>query len=144
MRAPVSESFTHTQNALACDGVSIESIVERVGTPVYVYSARAVRDAFREMDAAFAACPHAIHYGMKANSTLALVRLLHSIGSKVDANSRGEIEVALRAGYRPRDIVFTGVGKTQAELALRQHDRLARRTVLRGHVFEPVGNPEGE
>ncbi|OFW17265.1 MAG: diaminopimelate decarboxylase [Acidobacteria bacterium RIFCSPLOWO2_12_FULL_67_14] len=116
MRAPVSESFTHTQNALACDGVSIESIVERVGTPVYVYSARAVRDAFREMDAAFAACPHAIHYGMKANSTLALVRLLHSIGSKVDANSRGEIEVALRAGYRPRDIVFTGVGKTRDEL----------------------------
>jgi len=117
MRGLVYQSFTHTGSGLACDSVSVESIVDRVDTPVYIYSARAIREAYRAIDEAFAGHPHAIHYGMKANSTLALVRLLRSIGSKVDANSGGEIQVALRAGYQPHDIVFTGVGKTRDELA---------------------------
>ena len=113
----VYQSFTHIDGSLACDAVSVAAIVERAGTPTYIYSARAVRDAYRAIDEAFAAYPHAIHYALKANSTLAIVRLLRSIGSKVDANSGGEIDVALRAGFEPRDVVFTGVGKTRAELA---------------------------
>ena len=103
-------------HGLVCDGVSIQSIVERVGTPAYVYSARAIRDAYRAIDSAFDGYPHAIHYALKANSTLALVRVLKALGSRADANSGGEIEVALRAGFAPRDIVFTGVGKTADEL----------------------------
>jgi diaminopimelate decarboxylase len=103
-------------HGLACDGVSIQSIVERVGTPAYVYSARAIRDAYRAIDSAFDGYPHAIHYALKANSTLELVRVLKALGSRADANSGGEIEVALRAGFAPRDIVFTGVGKTSGEL----------------------------
>jgi diaminopimelate decarboxylase len=103
-------------HGLVCDGVSIQSIVERVGTPAYVYSARAIRDAYRAIDSAFDGYPHAIHYALKANSTLALVRVLNALGSRADANSGGEIEVALRAGFAPRDIVFTGVGKTSDEL----------------------------
>ena len=62
------------------------------------------------------ACPHALHYALKANSTLAIARLLRELGSGADANSVGEIEVALRAGFEPSQIVFTGVGKTPAEL----------------------------
>ena len=116
MRALVYQSFKPTPSGLACDDVSVDAIVERVGTPVYLYSARAIRDAYRAIDEAFAAYPHAIHYALKANSTLAIVRLLRSIGSKVDANSGGEIHVAERAGYEPGDIVFTGVGKTREEL----------------------------
>lgn len=116
MRALVYQSFTHTDRGLVCDGVSIESIVERVDTPVYVYSARAIRDAYRAIDDAFASYPHRIHYALKANSTLAIARLLRSVGSGVDANSGGEIEVALRAGYAPADIVFTGVGKSRPEI----------------------------
>jgi diaminopimelate decarboxylase len=96
----------------------VHSIVEAVGTPAYVYSARAIRTAFREIDEAFAGYPHAIHYALKANSTLALVRLLRTLGSRVDANSWGEIEVARRAGFGPKDIVFTGVGKSRDELEL--------------------------
>ena len=69
-----------------------------------------------EIDTAFAEYPHAIHYALKANSTLALLRLLRSLGSRVDANSWGEIQVALRAGFDPSDVVFTGVGKTREEL----------------------------
>jgi diaminopimelate decarboxylase len=94
----------------------VHSIVEAVGTPAYVYSARAIRSAFNDIDSAFAGYPHAIHYALKANSTLALLRLLRSLGSRVDANSWGEIQVACRAGFEPGDIVFTGVGKTGDEL----------------------------
>lgn len=112
----VYQSFTHTATGLVCDGVSVESIVERVDTPVYIYSAGAIRDAYRAIDDAFAAYPHRIHYALKANSTLAIVRLIRSLGSAVDANSGGEIQVALRAGCAPDEIVFTGVGKRDDEL----------------------------
>lgn len=109
--------FQPADRGLACDGVSLESIVEQVGSPAYVYSARAVREAYRGIDTAFASYPHAIHYALKANSTLALLRLLKQLGSRADANSAGEIQVAQRAGFAPREIVFTGVGKTHDELA---------------------------
>ena len=115
---PVYLPFQPSERGLACDGVSLASIVDRVGTPAYIYSARAIREAYAAIDAAFAGYPHSIHYALKANSTLAIVRLLHRLGSRADANSGGEIEVALRAGFTPRDIVFTGVGKTRPELEL--------------------------
>jgi diaminopimelate decarboxylase len=116
MRTLVHQSFTPTPNGLVCDEVGVEAIVEQVGTPVYIYSARGIRDAYRAIDAAFAAYPHAIHYALKANSTLAIVRLLRSLGSRIDANSGGEIRVAQRAGFAPDEIIFTGVGKTREEL----------------------------
>ena len=112
----VQHPFQPGAHGLACDGVSIQSIVASVGTPAYVYSARAIRDAYRAIDDAFGSYPHAIHYALKANSTLAIVRMLKALGSHADANSGGEIEVALRAGFGPREIVFTGVGKTGGEL----------------------------
>ena len=112
----VYQPFQPSGEALACDGVSIQSIVEHVGTPTYVYSARMIRESYRAIDEAFASYPHAIHYALKANSTLAIARLLRSLGSRADANSGGEIKVAERAGFAPRDIVFTGVGKTRDEL----------------------------
>jgi diaminopimelate decarboxylase len=118
MRKLVYLPFQPTEGGLACDGVDVSAIVDLVGTPVYIYSARAVRDAYRAIDDAFAGYPHAIHYALKANSTLAIVRLLRSLGSRADANSGGEIEVAMRAGFSARDIVFTGVGKTRNELEL--------------------------
>lgn len=101
---------------LVCDGVPLAHIAAAEGTPVYVYSADTIRRAYRDLDDAFASYPHAIHYALKANSTLALVRLLRALGSGADANSGGEIEVALRAGFRPAEIVFTGVGKSRPEL----------------------------
>ena len=108
--------FQPSARGLLCDGVSIQSIVEETGTPLYIYSARAVREAYVAIDTAFAGFPHAIHYALKANSTLALLRLLKSLGSRADANSIGEITAARRAGFEPSEIVFTGVGKTRQEL----------------------------
>jgi diaminopimelate decarboxylase len=112
----VLQPFQATDSGLSCDNVSVTAIAEATGTPVYVYSARAIRDAYRAIDEAFAGYPHAIHYALKANSTLAIARLLRSLGSRVDANSGGEIRVAQRAGFEPSHIVFTGVGKTREEL----------------------------
>ena len=112
----MNQSFQHVDARLLCDGVSVESIAEGVGTPVYIYSAATIGRAYRAIDDAFAAYPHHIHYALKANSTLAIVRLLRSLGSRADANSGGEIAVARRAGFEPHEIVFTGVGKTREEL----------------------------
>jgi diaminopimelate decarboxylase len=112
----VSQSFQPEARGLLCDSVSVQAIVEDVGTPAYIYSARAIRDGYRAIDDAFAAYPHAIHYALKANSTLAIARLLKGLGSRADANSGGEVQVALRAGFAAAEIVFTGVGKTRAEL----------------------------
>ena len=87
-----------------------------MGTPLYVYSADVVRARYTALTSAFQQYPHRIHYALKANSTLALARLLCQLGSAADANSIWEIEVARRAGFAPGDIVFTGVGKSRDEL----------------------------
>jgi diaminopimelate decarboxylase len=101
---------------LTCDGVPLSTIAAAVGTPAYVYSAAVVRDRVARFTTGFGSYPHAIHYALKANSNLAVVRVVRDAGGLVDANSGGEIEVAMRAGYAPADIVFTGVGKTPDEL----------------------------
>jgi diaminopimelate decarboxylase len=98
--------------------VSIAAIARQEGTPVYVYSAATVRERYAELDAGFGGYPHRIHYALKANSTVAIARLIRAVGGRVDANSGGEIEVARRAGFGPDDIVFTGVGKSRVELEL--------------------------
>jgi diaminopimelate decarboxylase len=108
--------FYRTHDQLLCDGVALSDIAAACGTPLYVYSAERIRRTLRDLDEAFLAYPHAIHYALKANSTLAIARLVREAGASADANSGGEIEVALRAGFLPSAIVFTGVGKTDEEL----------------------------
>jgi diaminopimelate decarboxylase len=110
-------NFVRIDGALHCDGVPLADLAATYGTPLYVYSASGIAERYRAVDQAFAGYPHALHYALKANSTLGIARFLRSLGAKADANSGGEIEIALRAGFVPADIVFTGVGKTDAELA---------------------------
>jgi len=141
-----------------CEDVSLAQLAASEGTPLYVYSAGIVTARYRAMDDAFRGYPHALHYAMKANSTLSIARLLRSLGAGADANSGGEIDVALRAGFIPEQIVFTGVGKTPAELAqaidlgvktinaesegeLDRIDRLARERGTRARVALRV-NPD--
>jgi diaminopimelate decarboxylase len=112
-------ALPHVQAAPAAspaDAATLEQIAASVGTPAYVYGADAIQAAYRQLDAAFGDAPHAIHYAMKANSSLAIVRLVRALGSAADANSMGEVDVALRCGFTPSDIVFTGVGKSPGEL----------------------------
>jgi diaminopimelate decarboxylase len=115
--APPAPGFSsNAALGLCCDGVPLSDIAARVGTPTYVYSAASIRAAWTRLDAAFAPVPHALHYALKANSTRAVLRVIRALGSGADANSGGEIETALRAGFIPDDLVFTGVGKTTDEL----------------------------
>jgi len=115
-RSPARCGFFREGDTLVCDGVPVAEVAEALGTPLYVYSAASIRQAYRALDDAFAGWPHRIHYALKANSTLAIVRLLQRLGGGVDANSIGEIDVALRAGFTPAAIVFSGVGKSPDEL----------------------------
>jgi diaminopimelate decarboxylase len=108
--------FFRENNTLTCDGVPLEDIARDHCTPLYVYSAQSIRKSYRELDEAFQPHSHRIHYAMKANSSFAILRLLHEAGSAVDANSIGEVDLAMRAGFPPSDIVFSGVGKTADEI----------------------------
>jgi diaminopimelate decarboxylase len=109
--------FVRTGGTLRCDGLDPEEAARRFGTPLYLYSAAAVREAYLRYDRAFASVPHRICYALKANGTGALLRLLQGLGAGADIVSGGELRAALRAGFAPERIVFSGVGKTDDELA---------------------------
>jgi diaminopimelate decarboxylase len=108
--------FSRHSHELVCDGVPLSSIAGVEGTPTYVYSAAVLRERYQAIDNAFGDYPHRLHYALKANSTLAIVRQLRALGSAADANSIWEIDLARKAGFEPADLVFTGVGKSAAEL----------------------------
>jgi diaminopimelate decarboxylase len=114
----VTQTGFHRQgSALWCVAVPLNDIAAAEGTPLYVYSASIITERYRAIVEAFASYSPSLHYALKANSTLAIARLLRSLGAGADANSGGEIDVALRAGFIPAQIVFTGVGKSEVELA---------------------------
>jgi hypothetical protein len=104
MRRLVHQSFKPTSNGLACDDVSVEAIVERVGTPAYIYSARAIREAYRAIDESFAPYPHAIHYALKANSTLAIVGCF----DRGDRHEPGGDQVARRCALAISSLLAPG------------------------------------
>jgi diaminopimelate decarboxylase len=112
----VSEAFPRRNGALYADRVSVERIVEEVGSPVYIYSASALCEAYDALAAAFAGVRHTICYSIKSNMNLAVVRTLVTQGAGVDVTSGGELFRALRAGADPRKIVYSGVGKTDCEI----------------------------
>lgn len=114
---PVPSGFAHRDGVLHCDDLSLDRLAREVGTPSYVYSATAIRAQYALLDAALAGLPHRIHYSVKANSNLAILVLLRELGAGVDIVSGGELHRALAAGFGGGDIVFSGVGKTSAELA---------------------------
>ena len=108
--------LTRSGGALLLGGVPLATIARAVGTPVYVYNAQAIRERYRSLDGALAGLPHRICYAVKANSTLAVLRLLRDLGAGADIVSGGEMARALAAGFTPDRIVFSGVGKATAEL----------------------------
>ncbi len=99
-------------------GVSLAAIAREVGTPAFVYSADAIRKRYAALDQALEAVPHQICYAVKANGNLAVLDVLQRLGAGADIVSGGELQRALAAGFPADRIVFSGVGKTDAELAL--------------------------
>lgn len=107
-----------------CEDVSLPTIAASVGTPVYVYSANTIRARYNRLEQAFGGVPHHIHFAMKANSNLSVLRLLQELGAGVDIVSGGELYRAHEAGFGGSDVVFSGVGKTARELDLALEHRV--------------------
>src|SRR5688572_10240617 len=103
---------------LRMSGVPLSSIADAVGTPTYVYSADVIERRFKALDEALAPLQHRICFAVKSNSNLGVLRVLRDCGAGADLVSGGELKRALAAGFAPEHIVFSGVGKSRAELRL--------------------------
>ena len=101
---------------LHLEGVALDTLAERFGTPLYVYSRAALESAYQAYAQAFAATPHLICYAVKANSSLAILNLFARLGAGFDIVSGGELARVLAAGGDAGKVVFSGVGKTSAEM----------------------------
>lgn len=108
--------FSYHQNSLYVEKVPIKKIAKAAGTPIYIYSQAKLLENFRKFDLAFHDFPHLICFALKANSNLSLARCFRKVGAGADIVSGGELFRALRAGFSPRKIVFSGVGKTREEM----------------------------
>ncbi|HNA60541.1 MAG TPA: diaminopimelate decarboxylase [Elusimicrobiota bacterium] len=111
------DTFCYRGSDLWVEGVKAADLAARLGTPLYVYSAAKIQSQFERFDRAFAAFPHTICYAMKANSNLGVLSHLARLGAGADIVSGGELFRALKAGVPPARIVFSGVGKTEDEMA---------------------------
>lgn len=109
-------TFEYQGDELHCEGVSLARIAAEVGTPVYVYSRGELERAYRAFDAALAGVDHQICYSVKANSSLGILSVLARLGAGADIVSGGELYRWQRAGGDPGKVVFSGVGKTEAEM----------------------------
>jgi diaminopimelate decarboxylase len=114
--------FKYVGGRLFCEGVAVESLIRKHGTPLYIYSQHTIEDHFRKLDAALAPLDHLVCFAMKANSNLAVMRTLANCGSGFDVVSEGELRRVIAAGGDATKCVFAGVGKTEREIefAIRQ------------------------
>ena len=112
-------AFAYRQRKLHCESAALDRVARLYGTPLYVYSSTAIRERFQKFDTAFGKHPHTICYSVKANSNLAILRILARMGAGFDVVSGGELERVLRADKAAAArVVFSGVGKTSAEMDL--------------------------
>ena len=114
---PAARPFVYHNRTLYCDQVSLTTLAEKYGTPLYVYSATQISERFQLFQQAFAARPHTVCYAVKANSSLAILRLLGKQGAGFDIVSGGELE-RVRKAHKPalKKVVFSGVGKQAWEI----------------------------
>jgi len=109
-------SFHYRQGVLYCEDVDLAEVAAKAGTPCYVYSAAALRQAWQVFEEDLRGLPHLVCFAVKANGNLALLRLLAQAGAGFDIVSGGELFRVLRAGADPAKVVFSGVGKTREEI----------------------------
>ena len=110
-------AFNYKNGALHCERIPILKLAEKYGTPLYLYSANAIRERYQILDRAFKSIAHTICYSVKANSNLSILRLLAKEGAGFDIVSGGELErVRLAQSKALKKVVFSGVGKTEDEL----------------------------
>ncbi|HUL53265.1 MAG TPA: diaminopimelate decarboxylase [Opitutaceae bacterium] len=110
--------FHYVGNTLHCESVDLAAVARLYGTPTYVYSAATIEDHYRRLAAGLEGLDVQICYSLKANSNLAVLRLLANLGAAFDVVSAGELRRVLAAGAKLDRSVFAGVGKTEAEIRL--------------------------
>ncbi len=108
--------FTYQDRQLYAEGVALAALTKDVGTPYYVYSRAAIEERWHAFDQAFAGRDHLLCYAVKANSNLGVLSILARLGSGFDIVSGGELRRVVAAGGDPGKVVFSGVGKTEAEM----------------------------
>jgi diaminopimelate decarboxylase len=115
--------FAYRDDTLYCENVPLSTIAREVGTPCYIYSHKTLTQHFKVFDGSFRDMPHRTCYSVKANGNLAILRLFASLGGGADIVSGGELFRARKAGIEANRIVYSGVGKTRAEIdyALREN-----------------------
>ena len=112
------EYFVRNENgSMMAEDVSVSSLASQYGTPLYVYSERSLREHFAEFDESAGDFPHLICYAVKANSNLSVLSLMASLGAGFDIVSGGELARVIRAGGDPSRVVYSGVAKTESEIA---------------------------
>jgi len=111
-----SNSWHYREGTLFCEEADLNRLASLHGTPAYIYSRRAIVDNFQAYSRSLAGIPHRLCYSVKANSNLAVLDLLADEGAGFDIVSGGELYRVLAAGAPPESIVFSGVGKTPAEI----------------------------
>ena len=114
----MTDYFSYQNDQLCVEQVPLADIAQRFGTPCYVYSHAALVDGYRQFESAFAGREHLICYAVKANSNIAILHLLAGMGAGFDIVSGGELQRVLAAGGAAHKVVFSGVGKTVAEMRL--------------------------
>ena len=115
-RLPVGSGLHYAHGTLHLEQVSLAELVKRFGSPLYVYSKQIMLDALHAYTQGLSPHPHRVHYAMKANSSLAVLQVFANAGCGFDIVSGGELARAMQAGARAQDCVFSGVGKTTAEI----------------------------
>jgi len=108
--------FHYVGNKLYCEGVSVESLAKKFGTPLYVYSQQTLTDHFQRLDQAMSGVDHLVCFAVKSNSNLAVLRTLARLDSGFDIVSGGELRRVIAAGGDPKKCAFAGVGKTEEEI----------------------------
>jgi diaminopimelate decarboxylase len=108
--------FRYSGNKLFCEGVAVETLAKKFGTPLYVYSQRTLTNHFQKLNSALAPLDHLVCFAMKSNSNLAVLRTIANLGGGFDIVSGGELRRVIAAGGDPRQCVFAGVGKIEAEI----------------------------
>jgi len=108
--------FIYRNNELYCEDVPVRKITEKIGTPLYIYSHATLKRHFRVFSDAFKGIGRLICFSAKANTSLAVLRLFSNLGGGLDIVSGGELYRGLKAGFSPRKIVYSGVGKRIDEI----------------------------
>lgn len=111
-------TYYYDNGRLFCDQIPLANLSNEFGTPLYVYSAKRLRENIARFQSAFAMLDPLICYAVKANDNLALLQIIHEKGLGFDVVSGGEIHRVQRAGAKPEHMVFAGTGKTNTELRL--------------------------